>query len=140
MVVVVLFSYYNENKALSASGKLDNNDLDFQILTLGRLKAMEVSITLTQSLIFRIQGPKYTLESLISTVSTYTRRGNPQAFVKGDAYKIFQQVTKTGKKIGDYLCLMPDGTTVKLYKASSNGLPTIFIDKGVVKYKIRITQ
>ena len=134
------FSYYNENKALSASGKLDNNDLDFQILTLGRLKATEVSIALTQSLISRIWRPKYTLESLISKVSTHTRTGDPQAFVKGDAYKIFQQVIKTGKNTGDNQYLMPDGTTVKLYKASSNGLPTIFIDKGVVKYKIRITQ
>ena len=69
---------------------------------------------------------------------TTLRNGVQQGFVHGNPQQIFNALAEGGTKLPSGAVRLADGTFVRLYKASSTGEPTIWIQRGAQQFKMRV--
>jgi len=79
------------------------------------------------------------VDELIQNAGTLSKvKGGRQGFIEGNIDEIFSSLTKNGKQIEPNRFQLPDGTIVTKYPSSTNGVPTLQINRNGQIYKIRV--
>jgi RHS repeat-associated protein len=117
------------------------------VTTLGLTEATGAATTVATVAAANPQATQQALNSGVQSVSQLLNSmhnasqltSKAQGFVQGNAQQIFNNITQGGAKISDTLYKMPDGTFVKLYNSSTNGVASISINQAGKMTSVRIT-
>jgi RHS repeat-associated protein len=89
-------------------------------------------------------GTSYSVDSLINDAiknGTKLKGGAIQLEIKGDIQNVMKDLTTDATQLKSDLYQCKDGTYIKQYNSSTDGGPSIFIDKGNgIIYKIRVDK